>query len=60
MTFQTDPAGDGSPSLRLALLALLFAVGYVLGSRRAGRSRQERPEREPTQITIDDGGGVDE
>ncbi|MFC4549810.1 MULTISPECIES: hypothetical protein [Halorussus] len=60
MTLQTDAAGDGSPSFRLALLALLFAIGYVLGSRRAKRSRRERPEREPTKITIDDGGEVDE
>lgn len=39
---------------RLALLALTFIVGYVLGSRRSGPTEEWQEEsREPTEITID-------
>ena len=43
---------------RLALLALTFAAGYVLGSRRGDGSDEwrEAPS-EPTEITIEDGDG---
>ncbi|WP_135825225.1 hypothetical protein [Halorussus ruber] len=49
---QTD--GGRSPVGRLVLLALTFAVGYLLGSQRGGRSEEwEDVQKEPTEITID-------
>lgn len=52
MDDQTD-AGRSSLG-RLALLALTFAAGYVLGTRRGGASDEwQEPGREPTEITID-------
>ena len=54
MTTETRTDGGGSSLRRLLLLALTFAVGYVLGARGGGDSEWERSEREPTRITIDD------
>jgi len=52
MDEQTD-AGRSSLG-RLVLLALTFAAGYVLGSRRGGGTDEwQEPGREPTEITID-------
>jgi hypothetical protein len=49
---QTD--GGRSSLGRLVLLALTFAVGYVLGSQRGGGSEEwEDAQKEPTEITID-------
>ena len=56
MANQTRSARGGSPLGRLLALGVAFAVGYVLGSRSGGTSDTwEGSEREPTEITIDDG-----
>lgn len=59
MQERTQDSGR-SPLGTLALLALTFAVGYVLGSRGGGEPAgwQDVPS-EPTEITIDNesGGG---
>ena len=55
MATRTD---TGRSSLgRLVLLALTFAAGYALGSRRGGGESEEWREApsEPTEITIEDG-----
>ena len=49
---QQTRSGGRSGLGRLLALALTFAVGYVLGSRRAGESEPWDPEREPTEIAI--------
>jgi hypothetical protein len=49
---QTD--GGRSSLGRLVLLALTFAMGYVLGSQSGGESEEwEDVQKEPTEITID-------
>lgn len=56
MDERTD--ASGSSFGRLALLALTFVAGYVLGSWRGGPSAEWQEEaREPTEITIEDGHG---
>ena len=56
MSERTD--ASASSFGRLALLALAFVAGYVLGSRRGGPSAEwQEPGREPTEITIEDGQG---
>lgn len=58
MANQTRSARGGPPLGRLLALGAAFAVGYVLGSRSAGKSGAwEGSEKEPTEITIDDGEG---
>lgn len=55
---QTRSTRGGSPLGRLLALGVTFAVGYVLGSRSGGASDAwEGSEKEPTEITIDDGEG---
>lgn len=56
MATRTD---TGRASLgRLALLALTFVAGYVVGSRQSGGSGEWREApNEPTEITIEDGDG---
>jgi hypothetical protein len=51
---QTQTDGDRSPLGKLALLALTFAVGYLLGSQ-SGSDEEEWQDvqSEPTEITID-------
>ncbi|WP_132058725.1 hypothetical protein [Halorussus amylolyticus] len=55
MARQTQADAGRSLVERVTLLALTFAVGYVLGSR-TGRDADawEDADREPTRITIDD------
>ncbi|WP_135830485.1 hypothetical protein [Halorussus halobius] len=56
MDERTD--AGGSSFGRIALLALAFAAGYVLGSRRGGPSTEwQDADSEPTEITIEDGQG---
>lgn len=53
----TQPDTGRSSLGRLVLLALTFAAGYVLGSRRGGGESEEWREvpSEPTEITIENG-----
>ena len=54
MSERTD--ASASSLGRLALLALAFVAGYVLGSRRGGPSAEwQEAGREPTEITIENG-----
>lgn len=62
MKQQTRSDGGRSPLATVALLALTFALGYVLGSQSGGESGEwQDVESEPTEITIDgDEGGNEE
>lgn len=59
MPTETQTSSGRSPLLRLLLLALTFAAGYVLGARSGEESEWEQAGREPTRITIDDEDGED-
>jgi len=51
---QTQTDGGRSPLGKLALLALTFAVGYLLGSQSSNDNEEwQGVESEPTEITID-------
>ncbi|NEU58272.1 hypothetical protein [Halorussus sp. MSC15.2] len=54
MQERTQSDGGRSPLATLALLALTFAIGYVLGSQSGGESGEwQEVANEPTEITID-------
>lgn len=54
MATETQTDGGRSRLGTLVLLALTFAIGYLLGSRSGGESAEwEDVASEPTEITID-------
>ncbi|WP_158059140.1 hypothetical protein [Halorussus halophilus] len=61
MATDTEGAERDRSSLRtLVLLAVTFAVGYVLGARGGDDADWDGGQREPTEITIDESGTTDE
>jgi hypothetical protein len=51
---QTQTDGDRSPLGKIALLALTFAVGYLLGSQSSSDEEEwQDVQSEPAEITID-------
>jgi hypothetical protein len=60
METRTRTDAGRSPLGTLALLALTFAAGYVLGSRNGDSGEWQDVAEEPTEITIDGDGEDDE